>query len=186
MTVSPERPGARGAGDVRIRPYRVEDAEASYEAIVESKAALMPWMPWCTPDYALEAQRKWVEEQVAAFAKRESFEFAIVAPEGRYLGGCGLNFVNWAGRRANLGYWVRTSAAGRGVASRATRLLAAWGFAETDLERLEILAATANAASVRVAEKAGARREGTLRKRIRYYDVQHDAAVFSFVRGDIE
>jgi RimJ/RimL family protein N-acetyltransferase len=186
VTASPERSDGALAGDVGIRPYRIEDAEASYEAIVESKAELMPWMPWCAPDYALEAQRKWVEERTAAFANRESFEFAIVAPSGRYLGGCGLNFINWAERRANLGYWVRTSAAGRGVATRATRLLAAWGFAETDLERLEILIATANAASVRVAEKAGARREGTLRKRIRYYDVQHDAAVFSFVRGDLE
>ena len=70
------------------------------------------------------------------------------------------------------------------LATQAVKSLAAWAFANTDLIRLEIVVALGNAASLRVAEKAGARREGTLRKRLFFHGVAHDAAMFSLVRGD--
>ena len=63
---------------------------------------------------------------------------------------------------ANLGYWVRSSRAGRGVATTATLLTARFGLQTLALQRIEILAAVGNRASQRVAEKAGAKKEGVL------------------------
>ena len=168
--------------DVRIRPYTPEDAEPSFEAIRESMDALMPLMPWCVPDYALETQRGYVVSRAKEFAEGTMYEMAVVAPDGRYLGGAGLNDLDRLNRRANLGYWVRTSEAGRGVATAAVLRVRDWAFANTDLVRLEIVAAIGNRASIRVAEKAGALREGTLRKRLLLHGVAHDAAIFSFTR----
>jgi len=51
---------------------------------------------------------------------------------------------------------------------------------------LEIVVSIVNIASLRVAEKAGAVREGTLRNRFLLHGFAHDAAVFSFVRKDFE
>jgi ribosomal-protein-serine acetyltransferase len=51
---------------------------------------------------------------------------------------------------------------------------------------LEIVVSTVNIASLRVAEKAGAVREGTLQSRLLLHGVTHDAVVFSFVRKDFE
>lgn len=152
------------------------------EAVRESVPDLRPWMPWCHPDYSVEESRSWLELQVSAFQQRAEFEFAIVAPDGRILGGCGLNHLDPLNRRANLGYWVRSSEARRGVATAAVRLLRAWAFANTDLVRLEVVIASGNAASHRVAEKAGATREGTLRSRLLLHGIAHDATMFSFVR----
>ena len=73
-----------------------------------------------------------------------------------YLGGCGLNQIDHANGRANLGYWVRSSAVGRGVATAAVQLVRQWGFEQTSLLRLEVVIAVGNLASHRVAEKAGA------------------------------
>jgi len=98
-----------------------------------------------------------------------------------FLGGCGLNYLDRFNRRANLGYWVRASETGRGVATRAVRLLIDWAARETDLDRLEIVVALDNNASLRVAEKAGAVREGVLRHRLWIHGVAHDAAVFSIL-----
>jgi RimJ/RimL family protein N-acetyltransferase len=53
----------------------------------------------------------------------------------------------------------------------------------TDLNRLEIVAAVENIPSQRVAEKAGAIREGIARSRLFLNGRFHDAAVFSFARG---
>lgn len=171
------------ARDLDIRPYRVEDARRLHEAALESVAEVEPWLPWCRADYSLEEAEAWTRTQVEEFEARREFHFTIVDGRGRYLGGCALNGLNGLHRFANLGYWVRTSATGRGVATTAVRLLAQFAFAETDLERLEILCATTNAASRRVAEKAGAVHEGVLRSRLFLHGQPVDADLFSIVRA---
>lgn len=167
---------------VLIRPYSIADAQSMYDAVRESLADLMLWMPWCHPDYSLDEARSWLDLQVEAFRQRLAFEFAIVSHEGRFLGGCGLNQIDVPNRRSNLGYWVRSTATRRGAATAAVELLRRWAFECTDLVRLEIVIAAGNVASQRVAEKAGAVREGTLHSRLILHDARHDAVGFSFVR----
>jgi RimJ/RimL family protein N-acetyltransferase len=140
-------------------------------------------MPWCHEQYSIEESRAWLEAQVPAFRDGSAFEFAIIATDGRYLGGCGLNQLDKIHKRANLGYWVRSSVTRRGVATAAVGLLREWGFRHTDLVRMEIVIATENIASQRVARKAGAEFEGTLRKRLWLHSMAHDAALFSFTRA---
>jgi RimJ/RimL family protein N-acetyltransferase len=143
---------------------------------------MVPWMPWCHPDYSLEESQAWCQAQVIAWANRTAYEFVIAAADGSYLGACGVNQLDASNRRANLGYWVRSSAAGRGVATAAVKLLTGWVFQHTDLVRLEILVATGNAGSLRVADKSGAAREGVLRKRLLLHGESHDAVMFSLTR----
>ena len=168
---------------ISIRPYRIEDTEACYQAVMESLSALSRFMPWAHPALTLETQRTWVTSKVAAFEEGTEFEFVISSDEGHYLGGCGLNRIDTLNRRANLGYWVKSSASGRGAATAAARLLVEWGFANTELHRLEVLVSTRNAASLRVAEKAGAVREGVLKSRLLLAGEWHDAVMHAFVRG---
>ncbi|HEX8891487.1 MAG TPA: GNAT family protein, partial [Pyrinomonadaceae bacterium] len=66
----------------------------------------------------------------------------------------------------------------------ATRLAARFALEELKLQRVEILAATGNHASQRVAEKAGATREGVLRKRLLVKGQAQDAVLYSLVSED--
>jgi RimJ/RimL family protein N-acetyltransferase len=168
---------------IHIRPYRLDDAAAIWQAARESLAELQPWMPWSHANYSIEETRSWLAVQVPAFQQRTTFEFAITTDHGAYLGGCGLNQIDALNRRANLGYWVRSSATGKGVATAAVRLTRDWGFAHTDLERLEVLVAVSNLASRRVAEKSGAVYEGTMRSRLLVHGTRHDAAMYAFIRS---
>jgi RimJ/RimL family protein N-acetyltransferase len=168
---------------ISIRPYRLDDAAALHEAAIESVWEVRPFMPWCRPGLTLDEGRRWIEAQVSAFAARKAFEFVISARDGRFLGGCGLNQIDEENHRANLGYWVRSSATGRGVATAAVRQLAQWAFDNTALVRLEVVVSTENAASLRVAEKAGALNEGVLKKRLLLHGIWHDAVMLSFVRS---
>ncbi len=169
---------------VSIRPHRRSDCRAVFDAARESVREVYPFMPWCRPDLTEEEQRDWLETQIRAFRAGTAYEFAIVRKDGRYLGGCGLNQIDELNRRANVGYWVRSSATRRGVATAAVHALTSWAFVNTDLVRLEIIVATENVASLRTAERAGAHREGVLRKRLLLHDVFHDAVMFSLIRGD--
>ena len=86
----------------------------------------------------------------------------MTADHESYLGAVGLNYVDWAQRRANVGYWVRTSRIGQGIAPAAISLLKQFAFSALDLECLDVLANPANLASRRVAEKAGAVEKGNI------------------------
>jgi RimJ/RimL family protein N-acetyltransferase len=168
---------------IRIRPLVAADAAAFHAAALESTAELLPWMPWCHARFTLEEAAAWTGAREALFAAGDEYSFAIVDADGRFLGACDLNQINRAYRVANVGYWVRSSATAQGVAAEAIRQLARYAFAETDLERLEIVCAAGNVRSQRAAEKAGAVREGVLRSRLRLHDRQHDAVVYAIVRA---
>jgi ribosomal-protein-serine acetyltransferase len=169
---------------VRIRPYVPHDAQRLYEAARESIPEVYPWLPWCHPGYTMTDAQSWVDSREQGWADGESYAFVIESDSARFLGGCGLNQISTAHRWANLGYWVRTSAAGQGVATAAVRLLEDWAFRNTELDRLEIVASVMNRASIRVAEKSGAVREGISRERLLLHDKRHDAAVFALLRSD--
>src|SRR5689334_17594244 len=129
-------------GIVSIRRYCEGDAELLYEAVRESIAEVSPWLAWCHKDYSIEESRDFVATRNVHSQGDEWYSFAVIdETSGKFVGGVGLNFINRIHQFANLGYWVRTSAAGRGVATRATRLAARFGFEELRLNRIEIVAA---------------------------------------------
>ena len=171
-------------GTVSIRPYREDDVQPLFDAVRESVAEAYPWLPWCRPEYTLEDSRTWVSSRAEAWEKGEEYAFVITDDQGHFLGGPGLNQIRQQDGFEDLGYWVRTSCTGQGVATRAVRLLARFGFEELGLGRIEIVAAVGNKASQRVAEKAGAHREGILRRRLCLHDEYHDAVMYSFIPDD--
>lgn len=184
MVTPPSREFSDGA--IGIRPFRGGDVPLLFEAVRESVGELSAWMAWCRPDYSFQDSIEFVRSAPSAWESGEHFSFVVFEVNGgRFLGGTGLNFINRLHSFANLGYWVRSSATRRGVASRAVKLVARFGFEDLKFSRLEILAAVGNLASQRVAEKAGARREGTLRKRLQLHGQSEDAVMFSLVAGDL-
>ncbi|MDP2314188.1 MAG: GNAT family N-acetyltransferase [Pseudomonadota bacterium] len=172
------------SGDVGIRPFHADEAAAFVEAVLESIPELAPWMPWAHADYSLAEAEAWIDDTRGSFDANSKHEFAIVDRADRLLGGVGVNMRSDLHRTANLGYWVRTTAGSRGIATAAARSAAIFGFKALRLQRLEIIVVVANAASLRVAEKLGARREGVLRNRLRIYDEPLDAVMHSLVPED--
>ena len=167
-----------------LREYEPADAPALWEAARESMAEVSRWLPWCHPAYSMAESTEWIGSRESMAAEGQEYTFAIVGADGRFLGGCGLNQINRLQRFANLGYWVRTSATRKGVATEAVRQAAAFAFERTDLVRLEIVCAVGNEASQRVAERAGAVREGVLRNRLLLHGRAVDAVMFSLVRPE--
>jgi RimJ/RimL family protein N-acetyltransferase len=170
---------------VRIRPYRREDAADLHAAARESVAEVFPWLAWCHAGYSMQEALEWSQSREELARQGVEYNFVIAGEGGRFLGACGINQINQIHRFGNLGYWVRSSEAGRGVAVEAVRLLAQFAFVNTELVRLEILCALGNDRSRRVAEKAGAMFEGVLRDRVSVHGIPRDAALFSLVRASL-
>jgi ribosomal-protein-serine acetyltransferase len=171
---------------VALRPYQADDAPLLYEAAAESTADIYPWMAWCHPGYTLAESEEWIPHCLAERDAKRAFDFVIHDQNtGKFLGAVAINQIHPLHQYANLGYWVRSSCMGQGIAVIATRMCAHFGFEELGLKRIEIVAAVGNRRSQRVAEKAGATREGILRNRLKVGEVWHDAVMYSLVPEDL-
>lgn len=171
---------------VGIRRYRPDDVQKLHDAVRESVPQLSRWLPWCHPEYAVSDSVSWVMSRDEAWTTQTDFSFVVFDPDtDQFLGGTELNQVNPVHRYANLGYWVRTTATRRGVASTAALLSAQFGFEQLGLHRVEIVVPVGNTASLRVAEKLGAKREGVLRNRLLMPQGPVDAVMHSLIAADL-
>jgi len=75
-------------------------------------------------------------------------------------------------------------ARGRGIASRALRLVSAWALDELGVGRLQLHADVENVPSQRVAERAGYVREGVVRGWIEMRGERRDHLVYSLLPRD--
>ena len=69
----------------------------------------------------------------------------------------------WETPRTEIGYWCRTTRAGRGYVSEAVAAVARYAHENLRAVRVEIVTDEANLASRRVAERCGFELEGVLR-----------------------
>lgn len=166
----------------RLRRWRAADAPELLNLALESAAEIGPRMMWTDTVTDLAGAGNFIGERLRQWDDGEGY--ALVAERrdtGRLIGGGAVGHINRQHRVANLGYFVRTSETGRGLAAEIGRLLAAFAFGDLWIQRLEILIEPDNAASLRVAEKLGAVREGVLRHRLLIHGTPRDAVMFSLL-----
>ncbi len=169
-------------GVISLRRPVDADAAPLCAAVLASLPELTPFMPWATAAFDDAAALEWIRGE----REPDEVQYLIVGDDGEVAGGCGLNLFNQVNRFANLGYWLRSDRTGRGWATRATVLLAHHGLTRLGLERVEIMMAIENEASRRVAERARATFEGTLRHRFLLHGRYHDAHLYSLIRPDLD
>jgi ribosomal-protein-serine acetyltransferase len=172
-------------GVVLMRPFHINDADETFTAIRESLTDLKPWMSWAHDGYSLQEAKDFIRITRSRWEEGTLYAFVITnARGGSVVGGCSLSHIHPVYHMCNLGYWVRTSRRGEGIAVRATRLAAQYAFEKIGLIRVEVVMAVDNHASRRVAEKSGAHYEGILRNRMVVGREIQDAHMYSLVPGD--
>lgn len=169
--------------DLHLRPFRFSDALPLYEAVHESLADLKPWMSWATDQYSEMTAREYITIARARWDEHTFYAFAITRDD-EILGACTLSSIHAIYHFCNLGYWVRSSCHGQGIAGRAAKLTARFAFEQLGLIRVEIVIGLTNHASIRVAEKIGAHKEGILLNRMVVGRSIHDAQMYSLVPSD--
>ncbi len=170
-------------GEIAIRIHASSDIPAIVAACQD------PEIPRWTrvPDHYEETEaRGWLEQESLGRSLGELLGLVVVDPvDGRLLGSVGIVHLDPQEGRCELGYWVAREARGRGLATRAVRMLSAWIFDNLSADRIEIHAEPDNTASRRVAERAGFTFEGVLRSYFVNKGVRRDAATYSLLRGEL-
>ena len=149
-------------GDLVLRPLRNRDRSTWEEVRELNREWLEPW----------EATRPEIEAgeplpsyfQMISRYRSEAKALRSITLGLWYLDGGSWKFIGQitlggivmgAYRGAHIGYWIDQRYANRGITTRAVNLIAEFGFHQLHLHRIEINLRPENAASTRVAEKAG-------------------------------
>jgi RimJ/RimL family protein N-acetyltransferase len=128
--------------------------------------------------------RSWVERYARGREDGTHFGFAAVDDDGGFLALALAPKVDPEALEVELGYIVAPAARGRGIATEVVRRLTAWAFGELGAQRIYLLIDTGNAASERVAARAGYVREGVMRSVHLKQGRRIDQAVWSRLPSD--
>lgn len=122
-------------------------------------------LPAAAPASA-EALADWLDGPVdQPRARGEGIHLAIVdAASGDHIGAISLRDTDWVAGTCEVGYGIRRRHQRKGYATEALTTLADWALDGGGMRRIELTADVDNLASIRVAEKAGFQREGTLQR----------------------
>jgi len=167
---------------VRLRAYKREDVQLAQEYLndAETKRLLTPGIPFLI---TLEEEHKWFES-LSAF--KDTYNFAIeTLEEGKYIGGCGINQIDWKNSVATVGifigdknYW------GKGYGSDAMKVLVRFIFEQMNVNKIKLFVYSFNERAVRSYEKCGFVKEGVLRQEIFRDGKYHDEYVMSILKDE--
>jgi RimJ/RimL family protein N-acetyltransferase len=162
-----------------LRPWTANDVPTVVEAYADP--AIQQWnMNSMNEVEAAEWidswKSKWMAETDAGWAVDN-------ATTGAVVGRLGLRGIRLDEGRAEVTYWVLPEARGRGIAVGATVAVCEWAFRSLRLHRIELAHSVLNAASCRVATKAGFALEGTRKSALLHPDGWHDMHLHALVNS---
>jgi RimJ/RimL family protein N-acetyltransferase len=171
-------------GDLVLRPLRADDAEAVLAGWDDDEVAR--WQPPRDRPRTLADARERVGRSERERADRPVLRWAVAEGDaaGPMLGEVSIDLSMADLGIGLVGWWLLPAGRGRGLASRAVRLLARYAFTELGLARLEAGIATGNTASLAVAERAGWAREGIMRSGFPARDGRVDTWLVSRIPSD--
>lgn len=167
---------------VRLRRPTPADAAAIFEYGSDPEVARYADWPVRT---SIEPLIESLRERTARWESGEEFNWVITLPaEDRAIGGVMCRVVQHA---AEIGFLVHRRHWGMGYATSAARAIVEWALSVPSIWRVWATCDTENLASIRVLEKTGLSREGTLRRwavRPNIGTAPRDAFIYSRVRPD--
>ncbi|MGV4983715.1 GNAT family N-acetyltransferase [Streptomyces sp. NPDC001709] len=117
-----------------------------------------------------------------AYAHREADDAGLIRGirlDGTLVGAVILRRFDVAQGTAEAGCWLEPAAVGRGLVTRAARLLIDWAIRERGIHRVEWWVSAGNAPSIAVARRLGMRKEAVLRESYLYRGERHDEEIWS-------
>jgi ribosomal-protein-serine acetyltransferase len=153
-----------------------------WSAVQSSLSELKLWLPWAVGAKE-EATREFLQNSADEWASGNDRHFTVFM-DGSVCGQCSLMRVDPAHMSAEIGYWMRSDLCGRNLMTEAAHEVVRIGFWHEGLHRIELHAGIGNQGSIRVAEKLGFEREGTLRHGGRGADGFYDSYIYGLLITD--
>ena len=177
--VSGDRLPTIDAPRVRLRWLTAADVPALYE--IFSSPEVTRYWSWTAYTELAQAE-KLLAEIHGLFRSGTLYQWGVARKsDDTVLGTCTLAQIDWAHRRAEIGFALGHAHWGQGLMREAVDALLHHAFGELGLRRVEADVDPRNAASLRLLERFGFRREGLLRERYEVGEEIQDAVLLGLL-----
>jgi ribosomal-protein-serine acetyltransferase len=164
---------------LRLEATVSEHAPGLWSAISASLPELTEFMAWA-PSANAENTVVFAERMQKRWDELTDWSFTIFLGD-ETAGNISLMGYEALADLAEFGYWLRSDLCGRGLMTEAAQAVVGFAFDRVGCHRLELRAAESNPGSIRVAEKLGFVREGTLREANRAPSGRHDMHIYGLL-----
>lgn len=167
---------------LRLRPLDLSDAPTIQVLATPPEIAMFTLnMPSPYPEGGAE---QYIRSRIEQADK--GYVFGIVRKADQQLMGMIGLHPDGKFQRAEMGYWIGVPYWNQGYMSEAARRVIAFGFSETDLNRIYAGFFSPNIASRRVMENAGMTYEGMLRQHVQRFGTFYDLGYCGILRAEWE
>jgi ribosomal-protein-alanine N-acetyltransferase len=125
-----------------------------------------------------------IERLARDYREHGAVRWGLALDDDVVVGLFGFNSWDTTNRRASIGYDLKRSLWGHGLATEAMRSILAFGFEEMERGRIEAHTDAANVRSIRMLRRLGFWREGTFHDHFLEDGQFHDVALFALLRVD--
>lgn len=168
---------------VRLRALRAEDAEQCVQWLNDLDTSYKI-RGWAGVPVGLEGERAWIAAHAGPMDGEN--HFAVETLEGRFIGVCSYNSVDWRARHCMVGWFIGDAEMrGKGCGSDMIKLLLRICFRELGMHRVSLFVFAYNEA-VRLYERLGFTREAVLREKAFAMGAYHDEYGYSMLDREYE
>jgi RimJ/RimL family protein N-acetyltransferase len=176
----------RSLGDgAELRPLEPWQAEEFFAHIERGRDFIATHIAFADRAKDLESARDLLQ-QYADKAAADTARICGIWLDEKLVGGVMLREMDVPQGRAEVGCWLEPSATGKGLVTRAAKVLIDWAVRERGVHRVEWLVSPKNEPSIAVARRLGLTKEGVLRSYYPLRGVRQDLEVWSVLAPEWE
>jgi len=144
---------------------------------------LREWLPWVDGSSNSEVTKAFIESTMMQFSSNNGFQAGIWYKD-ELAGIIGYHGLDWSNKSTSIGYWLGKKYNGKGIMTKACRVLVEYAFLDLKLNRVEIRCAENNHKSRAIPERLGFVNEGLIREAEWLYDHYVSHVVYSMLVKD--
>jgi len=164
---------------INLRYPVIEDAEDFFRILTEGKFEFY----YATIPESIEFEREWIKRREYKRAKDLEYNYSIIH-EDAVIGGCNIKIFQDSSHVGKIGYFIDRNFFNRVIATEVVKRLENIAFNDLKLIRLEIRMDPQNRASERVAIKNNFKKEGLLKKVMKFEGNYYDNLLYAKVNEE--
>lgn len=169
--------------NIRVELINETHAKSIFEMVDRNRAHLREWLPFVDKMQSIEFAESFVKGTIQR--NEMEVEHAFVIFENKQaIGRIGVYKIDNQNRIGEIGYWIIENSQGKGIITKACRMMVDFCFNDLDLNRIEIKCATGNLKSKAIPEKLNFLRDGVIRQGEFIHDKFIDLELYSLLKSD--
>lgn len=161
----------------------LEQAEAIFNAVDNDRKHLGEFLDFIDTTKSIADEVDFLKMKITGEANGTDRLFLIYYHD-QLAGSIDLHFIDQKNKKAEIGYWIYSGFANKGIVSASVRKICEIAFNDLHLNKLTLIADTENIASNKVAQKCGFTFVATDKEDVVRYGKFHDMNRYCLLKQD--